>query len=249
MESGDYQAERSDSTVNHEPEQLRATIERYLLGEMSTEEEAQWEAHYLECSDCLQALERAGKLTRFLKQEARLESGQLPSRSRPAIQRSAFLPLLAAAGVLIIFGTLAVGGWMKAISLHRRVAELQVPSVPQLTFSLQGPRRGPAEEDESPRPKFQLPRGGGSFFLSVPPLSATERSSVYQVWVVGPGGCVIWSSPRLGFQSMMRRFTIVCQSSFFKPGKYELRVREIRPTDDALLATLHFPFGIAEPPK
>ena len=59
----------------HEPGQLRATIERYLLGEMTPEEETQWEVHYLECNQCLRALERAQTLSQFLKQESRFDLG------------------------------------------------------------------------------------------------------------------------------------------------------------------------------
>jgi hypothetical protein len=50
----------------------------------------------------------------------------------------------------------------------------------------------------------------------------------------------------LGFPSRMRRFTIVCKSSFFEAGDYELRVEEVRPTDEELLATFRFPFRVIE---
>jgi hypothetical protein len=238
--------------VNHEPEHVRETIERYLLGEMSPEEEAQWEAHYLECSDCLKALERAKKLSRFLKHEATLEDGLLPKPGSKSgwFERfsggSGFRPLLAAAGLVIVVGIIALGGWMRAGSLQRQIEELQLPSVPLVSFSLQGPRRGTGGDDAIVRQEFQLPPGSESFLLAVPPLTAMERSSIYRAHVVGPDGNVVWSSPNLGFASRTRRFTIVCQSSFFVPGDYELRVEEVRPTDEKLLATFRFPFRLVE---
>ena len=241
--------------MNHEPGRIRDTIERYLLGEMSPEEETEWEAHYLECSDCLNALERTKKLTRFLKHEAGLERGLLPKPGRKPTwferfySGSGFQPILAAAGIIIVVGIVAIVGWIRAGSLQRQIADLRLPSVPQVSFSLQGPRRGAGGEEVAPPPEFQLPPGSESFLLTVPPLTAVERSSIYRAYVVGPEGDIVWTSPNLGFPSRMRRFTIVCQSSFFAPGDYELRVEEVRAADGQLLATFHFPFrlvGVAE---
>jgi hypothetical protein len=238
--------------VNHEPEHVRETIERYLLGEMSPEEEAQWEAHYIECSDCLKALERAKKLSRFLKHEGQIENGLLPKPGSKSgwFERfcggSGFRPLLAAAGLVIVVGIIAIAGWMRAGSLQQQIAHLQLPSVPQVSFSLQGPRRGVGREEVGPPPEFQLPPGSESFMLAVPPLTAIERSSIYRAYVVGPEDDIVWTSPNLGFPSRTRRFTIFCQSSFFAPGDHELRIEEIRPADGQLLATFHFPFRLVE---
>ncbi len=238
--------------VDHAPEKLRVLIERYLFGEMSAEEEAQWEQHYIECPRCLEALERTAKLARFMKREVQVRPELLrePERElgwrewlrlvfRPPVLR----PALALASVCLVVGVAAVAGWMRVGTLQHKIARLRYPSIPQVAYSLQGPRRKPGEDQ--PRPEFRLPQDGGPFLLAVPALTATERSSVYRARVVGAGGDVAWTSQTLGFPGMTRRFNIVCQSSFFRPGDYELKVEEIRPADDTLLTTFTFPFRIA----
>jgi hypothetical protein len=240
-------------TVNHEPEKLRALIERYLFGEMSTEEEAQWEQHYIGCPQCLQALETTRKLSRFVKHEVQLTPELLrepeaePSwreRFASLFRPPALRPALALASVCLVVGIAAVAGWMRVGTLQQRITELRYPSVPQVVYSLQGLRRRPGQEDQAGRPEFRLPEHGGPFLLAVPPLTATERSSVYRAHIAGSDGEIVWTSPSLGFRGRTRRFNIVCQSSFFEPGDYELQVEEVRPADDATLATFTFPFRV-----
>ena len=242
--------------MNHEPEQLRLTIERYLLDEMSPEEETEWEIHYIGCPICLNALKEAKNLAHLLKTDKQIsesliqgiEGSKKPNELSPAKPDTGFHNisrlLLLAAGLCLILGIATVMGWMRTISLTKQVNNLLLPSIPQVSYTLHGPYRGPAEADESIRQEIQLPDNGGSFILHIPPLTASDPTSIYRAHILDSNDAVIWSSPDLSFQSTIRRFSITCESSFFTPGDYDLLIEEYLPDDEKKISEFSFPFRI-----
>ncbi len=254
LETNENSTRRRILATSHSPDQIQDLIERYLNHELSPEEEQQWEEHYFSCDECFRRLEECAIAVSVVREEAPavLGLGWQAKREatwkgilrfvvQPVLQPVAMQPALAAALVLVVVGIPAVIGWMRASSLQRRLTQLQLPSVPQASYVLEGAYRG---EEQGPVTRVTLPPAGGPFLLSFHVMEVQDRSSVYRAEIVDPSGRTVWTEEQLRPLGRYGTFTLLCQTPFFEPGDYELHVHEVRPTDGTTLKQFVFPFQI-----
>jgi hypothetical protein len=243
---------------NHDPEQIEQFIERYLRHEMTPDEEQQWEEHYFSCDHCFRLLEQTSEVARFVRGVAPAESvvdapeaekgrrSLLGSFLEPFLNPATLRPALATVLVLVVVGIVAIMGWMKVGTLQNRLDNLGRPAIPLASYSLRGPYRGPDDLDAPAGPDVQLRKDDEGFLLRVPALTMTEPSSVYRANIEGPAGTTVWTSGKLKIEPATRSFRIFCQGAFFEPGRHNLHIEVVRPSDGEVMQTLSFPFRIVE---
>ncbi|HKW74113.1 MAG TPA: zf-HC2 domain-containing protein [Terriglobales bacterium] len=78
----------TDQLMSHDEAVKGMAVERYLLGEMNEEEQATFEAHYLNCAACLEAVTFAGEVMQAAEPVAR-EVRAAEQRSKAPARRSA----------------------------------------------------------------------------------------------------------------------------------------------------------------
>lgn len=81
----------TEQLMSHEEAVKGMAVERYLLGEMNEEQQAAFEAHYLSCAACLEAVTFAGEFMQAAEPVAR-EAKAAEQRSRTTVrERTTFL--------------------------------------------------------------------------------------------------------------------------------------------------------------
>lgn len=138
--------------MKHEEAIGSLAAERYLLGEMKDEERSAFEAHYLNCAECLEAVTFGGEFMEEAQPVARHLRAQESTSDEPTRGRNPgnfFSRLLgglkspAPAWALVVI--LCMGGTIsyEALQLqgqHRELAALKVPAQ-EIRYSLKGQSR------------------------------------------------------------------------------------------------------------
>lgn len=135
--------------MKHEEAIGGLAAERYLLGEMKDEERSAFEAHYLNCAECLEAVTVGGEFMEEALPVARHLQVEEGTGSSPAREAGFFSKLMsglkspAPAWALLVI--LCMGGtiWYEALQLqgqHRELAALKVPAQ-EIRYSLKGQSR------------------------------------------------------------------------------------------------------------
>jgi hypothetical protein len=238
--------------IDHDELKMMQTIERYLRGELTPEEEQEWEEHYFQCENCFEALQATAQLAEFFKTDAArqpAECGRAKSRSRPRLTarsiRDWLLPMparqpaLAWATATVLVGILAAAGWMRVATLRHEVRELRMPKTAILSYVLNEGVRG--EE-----PSVKIPIDAGRFLLQFNLLSQQAESTLRTARIKDTYGDVVWTGTDMKGQGRYGTFVIACESSFFTPGDYELHVDEVRSEDGMIASHSVFPFRITE---
>jgi hypothetical protein len=89
----------TEQLMSHQEAVQGMAVERYLLGEMKEEEQAAFEAHYLNCAVCLEAVTFAGEFMQTAEPLAReVRAAEQRSSAAPSPQRST---LFANLGILL----------------------------------------------------------------------------------------------------------------------------------------------------
>jgi Putative zinc-finger len=134
--------------IDHEQCIERQTAERYLLGELSSAERAEFEQHFFECEECAGEV-RLGSQLRENAKSVFDDEAQPAQYLRPAKRRSWFRWLQPAAMVpaaaCLAIATLA--GYQNIVefpALHARIADLERPQVLQSETVLAPSSRGSA---------------------------------------------------------------------------------------------------------
>ena len=233
--------------VEHGKTDIQDLVERYLRGELSIEEEREWEEHYFQCEECFRILEDTAAVARFVKTEAPrspewYESGSPRKgsfRSLLEIVSAAprWQPLLAAAAVLIVIGIPSIMALMRINTLEEEVNRLQSPFVPRQSLILQCGLRGST-------PEYTVHTGDGAFLLqfNIPAMSHEKVS--HKARISDSDGVTIWSTDTLIGHGTYGTFVISCRASFFPAGEYFLTVDQIRSDDGTPIKTYSFPFRI-----
>jgi len=201
-------------------------VERYLTKRLNPEERAAFEEHFIDCPDCLDAIEFAQSLSDGIKLVA-AEPAAPPKRSLWATFREAAFwrgAALAAACVLVLLLPVAV-------LVERRIDDVQSRYAGELQANAAIRRqleRGPSV--------FLLTetRGVGSAVANVPlPASpallvfSIERDMTayraYRVTLLDAGGQTVWQNDRIEPNSP-DALGLSFLSSLLRPGEYTIRL-------------------------
>jgi hypothetical protein len=236
--------------IDHDPLSVMRTIERYLGGELSPEEQQEWEEHYFQCAQCFETLEATAQIREHFREEARvrLREGSRPaSRHRVRLRAltlpqwllpaPAWRPSLAAAAAAIIVAIPATMGWLRVASLRQEVRQLRMPGAASLSYVLDEGVRGV-------EPAVTIPVDAGRFLLQFNLVGEEREATTRTARIRDASGRVVWAGAGLAGQGPYGTFVISCQSSFFNPGDYELMVDEVRRDDGTVLNSSVFAFRV-----
>jgi hypothetical protein len=147
--------------MKHEEAISSLAAERYLLGEMGDEDRSAFEAHYLNCAECLEAVTFADEFMEQARPVARRLQAQETTNVAPAREAGFVSRLLASlkgpapAWAMVLI--LCMGGVIsfEALQLQRQNDELAALKVPgqEIRYSLKGQSRsgGPGETIQARR--------------------------------------------------------------------------------------------------
>jgi len=208
-------------------------IERYLMGQLAAPAAEAFEAHFIDCPQCLEQLELGRTLSLGLQQAAAEEGARtLAAHAVPAWLARQGKPLRAAlaaallAAVLLPWTVLAPEVWRGRAGRDRLAEELrqaQAALAPQggTPIVALGPERaGPAAE-----PSARLTLGAAPEWvvlaLDLPPEPADLVGARYRVRLSEPGGKLLWQSQPLA-PDVAGRVTVSIHSTWLAGSAYVL---------------------------
>jgi hypothetical protein len=230
--------------VDHLRIEKESLIERYVMGQLAAPTEEEFEAHYVDCPQCLEQLELGRTLHLGLQQAAAEEGARtlaahavlawLARQGKPL--RAALAAALLAA-VLLPWAVLAPGVWRGRDERGRLAEELrqaQAALAPQggTAVVVLGPERaGPAAE-----PSTRITLGAAPEWvvlaLEPPPAPAglTDLTDLvgarYRVRLLEPGGKLLWQSQPLA-PDAAGRVTVGVHSTWLAGPAYVLALDEL----------------------
>lgn len=235
--------------IIHGQTDIQDLVERYLRGELSHEEEQEWEEHYFRCSECFRLLDDTAKIARFVKNEApnRPEWYEDANRhmsvirSLPQIVKTAprWQSFLAAAVVLVVIGIPVLTGWLKIRDLESEIHYLRSPAIPGRNFVLQQGVRGN-------RSDVILSIDAGAFLLQFNIPTTIPEDVTYKAWITNSASETIWSTDNLIGYGLYGTFLISCHASFFEDGAYALHVEPHPIPTESTVNSYSFPFRIVK---
>lgn len=226
-------------------------IEKYLLGELSPDEEEIIEKHCFGCNQCFQRLREIEAIILALKEEAK--RGKLtfeePLTLNPPFHllervRSYITSPVFAAAMAILVIVLIYPAWRGMVSMSKletTLKELRQPQVNVQSYSLQQTRAGEKVQI------VQIPvMGRQPFLLHFNILEETIPNPRYAGEILNQQGKVIWRGENLKGLGEYEIFTISGNTQFFEEGVYTLRVYEINPEDNNVVDEFEFFFKMAK---
>lgn len=215
-------------------------VERYLMGQLTAEEAADFEAHYVDCPECLEKLELGGILHRGLKEVAAEEGTRTPTpegkrgvlawrpRARPGGPLGWALAAGLLAAVVLPWALLAPAVVRERGENARLAGELALALAPQggtAVVALSPERAGPAAE-----PSTRLTLGEAPEWvvlaLEPPPAPADGEPARYRVRLLEPAGKVLWQSGTLD-PDAAGRVTVTVHSTWLAGPVYVLALARL----------------------
>lgn len=213
--------ETTDPPMDHREVFEQQLIDRYLLGQLPTEEARRFEVHYLSCSRCMEQLELTETLLHGLRRAAAQDAAVVRGGWLAALLRRRWVaPVLAMALLLVHSGWLYQRLQQQTTALHTVESELervQIPQVGSIYLPL-NPLRGAG--NDAPSHHLRLPPSPGWLVLALeldPPLAST-----YRVVLLDVDEKELWQSGDFvpnSFDALM----LSLPSTFLEPGDYLLR--------------------------
>jgi hypothetical protein len=224
-------------------------IERYVLGQLSPSEEAEFEAHYFECDTCFQEVRLLDSIRESMNRG--IETKVLAIHNLKQDKRFPFLgffrtiafrqPLAVAASVLVIL--LIYPSWRGMVAvpeLERSIEQMQRPQANVETVFLQQVRSGRPGEKQI----VTLETDTSMFVLNFNILEKRDPNSIYRGEILDSKDRIVWEVADLRPHGDYEVFSIACRGEFFGAGDYVLRVLKVDPKSSSLREELSFPFSV-----
>lgn len=202
----------------------RSVVDLYVAGKLSPEEVESFEEHYLDCPQCIRAIEDARRLQDGLRQMAAEDvvTRRTVLAAASQILRSRVGAMLTAAALLV--GLLPAGlVWQRTVQLdadlegaRRELAEERRPRINTPILALEPTRTG-----EQPLQRISLHAEPEWIVLAVE-LGDTARPR-YGARIEADDGTTLWESEGLE-PSYRGTLSISLYSSLLPPGDYLLRL-------------------------
>jgi hypothetical protein len=223
--------------MDHQKIAEEKIVERYLSGQLSPDEEQNFEEHYFDCDQCFMAVKAADRAI------------PVAAKTKPSfnfqkwLNNFALTPAFAVAAVVMGLA-LIYPAWRGIVLVSRLQGELQELRQPQANaqnYYLTQARAGERPEGL----KIAIKPKEEAFVLTFNLNKSDLGAPHYRAEIIEQNGSAIWHAEDLQATGDYALFSIVCRSSFFNEGLYTLKVYEINPADKRVANEFSFPFEIA----
>lgn len=235
--------------MDHATIEAENWVERHLLGQLSAEEAARFEEHYLDCPECLEQLELTRRLQIGLREIAAEEAARTLTVSavlagitgllrRPALRVALGLGLLVAIGLP---WALLLPARSERERLQEELIQAQAPQGGLPIVRLSPERSAPGEEAST---RITVHEGDPGFVLALEPPPGEAQS--YRVRLLEPGGKLLWQSGPLS-PDAGGRVTVSLHSSWLTGERYAVELDALPPGEAPGTAT-RFAFRVDRKP-
>ncbi len=235
--------------MDHKAIKEKEIIERYILRQLTAEEEKLFEEHYFECEQCFNEILATEKIILGLKDASAkdlLNTAEQKGKKSFGLNNllNLFSPppaLALAATVLIVI--LIYPAWRGIFTVHQlqtEITNLQAPQIGTQNYFLETTR---SEQDVQ---IIKMPANvkNQSFLLSFNILEKSIADPGYNAEIINQNERIIWETENLKGVGEYEVFTIICRSDFFNAGNYILKVYEINTEENKIYSEFNFSFNI-----
>jgi hypothetical protein len=235
--------------MNHLTIKEKEIIERYILRQLTADEEKLFEEHFIECEKCFNELRATEKIILGLKNASAkglLKTTELKGNKFFNLNNLLNVlsppPSLAIATtvLLVILIYPAWQGIFNVPKLEKELANLQKPQIGTQNYFLETTR----SYQDIQTIKLPLDNDNKSFLLSFNILEKSIPDPSYNAEITDQSGQVIWKTEDLKGVGDYEVFTIICHNAFFNYGNYILKVYEINTEENKILSEFIFSFRI-----
>jgi len=235
--------------MDHKKIKENEIIERYILKQLTAEEENLFEQHFLECEQCFNEIQVTEKIIAGLKNASAkgLFNTHKPEEKKIFSVNNlfnvfSFHPKLAIAATLLVLILIypAWHGIFTVPQLKKEIANLQAPQIGFQNYFLEITRSGQDAQI------INIPANAEhqNFILNFDILEKSIPDPRYNAEIVDGNGTIIWKTENLKWSGNYEVFTIICHSAFFTTGNYILKVYEINSEENKILSEFNFSFKI-----
>ncbi len=242
-------------TFDHQKIEQEEIIERYVMRQLSEEEEAAFEEHFFGCDECFEKVKLTEKAIAGIRAAAR--EGLLEEKpwrllrlvwdrteqflTQPAVA-------VAAAVLVLLLAYPALKGIFVTPKLRQQLEALNTPRTITYSVSLEETHRRSVDNiwrgDLSPGIKMQIPPNVKYFTISFTIPETGIPNPTYRAEILTREDTVIWKTEYLKGIGEFGVFSILCPRSFFKSGKFLLKVEQLDPQGNPTGKEHFFPFEI-----
>jgi len=240
----------------HQAIDERELIARYAKNKLSTGEKEFLERHYFSCPACLEAVQETEALVDALRSAAPEKkqpqpAGKLFERLQESLIRLSAKPLMPAYALAVFLLLLVYPAWRGLFELPRVERDLSRSQKPQANSQVHMllPMKGLQEElaqiiQIPPAQQAALP-----IILQFTLPDKAAEDSRYRAAIADQNGKIIWEEKELRSSGEYEVYAITCPSSFFSPGRLQLKVYEVERRGEKVLQEFVFPFEVARSPQ
>ena len=210
--------------MNHDYIDENQVVERYVMGQLPRHQVAEFEEHFLGCSECPRRLELAERLHRGLRGVAAEEVERaVRGRVWAALRRLAGRRWWPAAALTAaaIAGVLLLRAESQRLRLARELARVTEPQARSAVVHLDAERSGAG----APATRIRLGSDHRWILLQTAELEGEAAAGPLRAILEGPGGEVVWRAEGLA-AGADGSVSLGVHSSFLVPGDYRLRLEK-----------------------
>lgn len=234
--------------------QQKELVDRYLLHQLTGQEQKDFEDHYFHCQDCAHEVHSMQSIIHQVKKISQQEEAPTIVKEQISVIRTLWnrlsegleefymrfqllnRPLAVGLTVIILIFVL---GSLKLLDLRERLYQLEQPRVNTVYFSLfpAGAQKVIAEELNT----INIPPHSPDITLEFS-IDATEKYDNFTVNILNQKNEIVWQGTNLKPMGAYETFSLVTSKNFFHPGDYVLIV--FGRSKQKIIEIQKFPFRI-----
>ncbi len=209
------------SALHHRAIEADGIVEGYVTGRLDAETHARFEEHFLDCPQCIAAVEEAEELAAGLRQVAR--DGMHDASSRAPVRRPSLPLLLAAglAGVALVLATLLANRQITILEDDLAAARAPQANTPIIRLAVLRSDDGEAVQ------RIRLGAQPEWWLVTVPAPRAVEGAR-RALSILRDDGEIIWQTEDAVVDAR-GELSVSVHSSWLPPGSYRLRAAPLAP--------------------
>jgi len=241
--------------IIHQAIDERELIDGYAKNKLSASEKEFLERHYFSCQSCLEAVQETEAFVNALRLRTQARKQPQPEitlleRLQEMLPRLLTKPLMPSYALAVFLLLLVYPAWRGLVELPRVKRDLSHWQKPQANSQVHMllPMKGLQEElaqiiKVPPAQTAAIP-----IILQFTLPDKVAEDSRFRAVIEDQNARIIWEEKELRSSGEYEVYAITCPSSFFSPGRFQLKVYEMARNSEKVLQEFVFPFEVAQSP-